>query len=159
MAWAKWITRIRVETAPSDNHFMVKGYRYVAPGGDPLASSPVETMRVKSLITSPLDGSLVTGKAIEVKGWAWTGFGSGRVMAVEISSDGGGTWQNCGLEVDAAPFAWCAFTARVAVTRTGPLTLIARASDTRGPQPLAAAPNTGGYGNNSAHRVAVHVAG
>jgi DMSO/TMAO reductase YedYZ molybdopterin-dependent catalytic subunit len=159
MAWAKWVTRIRIEAAPSDNHFMVKGYRYVAPGGDPLASPPVEAMRVKSLITSPLDGAHVAGRSVEVKGWAWTGTGSGRVMTVEVSSDGGATWQNCTLEVDAAPYAWQQFTARVPAPRPGPLTLIARASDARGAQPLAAQPNVGGYGNNSAHRVTVHATG
>src|SRR5689334_14451818 len=33
MASAKWLVRVRVEAQPSDNHFMVRGYRYVAPGG------------------------------------------------------------------------------------------------------------------------------
>src|SRR5204863_145450 len=76
MASAKWVTRVRIEAEPSDNHFMVRGYRYVAPGGDPLTSPPVEEMRVKSVITRPLDGSRVSlplakpPKRLQVRGAA-----------------------------------------------------------------------------------------
>jgi DMSO/TMAO reductase YedYZ molybdopterin-dependent catalytic subunit len=157
MAWAKWVTGIRVEAAPSDNHFMIRGYRFVAPGGDPLASPPVEAMRVKSLITSPLDGARISGKALDVSGWAWTGQGDGTVRRVEVSADGGTTWIDATLEAQAAPFAWRGFRARVTPAARGASTLVARATDSTGErQPLSAAPNTGGYGNNSAHRVTVH---
>ena len=73
MAWTKWLTKIRVEATPSDNHFMAKGYRYVAPGGDPLTSKPVEAMRVKSVIVSPSEGARVAAGQAVVRGFAWTG--------------------------------------------------------------------------------------
>jgi DMSO/TMAO reductase YedYZ molybdopterin-dependent catalytic subunit len=150
MAWAKWVTKIRVEAAPSDNHFMVKGYRYVAPGGDPLASPPVEAMRVKSVIVSPLEGARVQGP-IEVRGFAWTGGGDGTVRKVEVSGDGGATWSEALLQKEDTPFAWREFRARVAGS-----SVMARATDSAGDvQPLEAAVNTGGYGNNSIHRVNV----
>src|SRR5258707_244530 len=56
MASTKWVTRLRLAAEPSDNQFMVKGYRYVPPGGDPLTSPPVESMRVKTALTRPLAG-------------------------------------------------------------------------------------------------------
>lgn len=160
MAWTKWVTKIRVEAAPSDNHFMIKGYRYVAPGGDPLTSPPVDALRVKSLLTRPLEGARVTGPSVDVEGFAWTGGGKGTIKSVDVSGDGGASWQPAALTATDAPYAWQKFHARVAVraARNGRATLMARATDDAGDvQPLAAPVNTGGYGNNSIHRVTVHV--
>src|SRR5580765_483120 len=42
MASTKWLTKIRVEEVASDNHFMVRGYRYNAPGQPPEQAAPVE---------------------------------------------------------------------------------------------------------------------
>jgi DMSO/TMAO reductase YedYZ molybdopterin-dependent catalytic subunit len=60
MASTKWVTRVRIEAEPSDNHFMVRGYRYVAPGGDPLASPPVEEMPREVGDHAPARGSKVS---------------------------------------------------------------------------------------------------
>ena len=56
MASTKWVTRVRLEAEPSDNHFMVKGYRYVEAGMDPTQAPPVREIKVKSLIMRPGDG-------------------------------------------------------------------------------------------------------
>jgi len=154
MSSAKWVTRIRLEATPSDNHFMAKGYRYVAPGGDPLLSPPVEAMRVKSLITSPREGDALRGGVIEVAGFAWSG--AGGVRRVDVSTDEGLTWQEARLAAVEGPFAWQRFTASIPAPARGSVTLWARATDVAGEtQPLAAAVNSGGYGNNSVHRVRV----
>jgi sulfite oxidase len=105
MAWTKWVLRIRVEAVPSDNHFMVKGYRYVAPGADPVAAAPVEAMRVKSVITSPRPGQQVASGGTIVKGYAWTGGGKGTIRSVEVSGDRGDTWQPALLEGPEIPVA------------------------------------------------------
>jgi len=162
MASAKWVTRLRVEKTPSDNHFMVRGYRYNAAGEDPTAAAPVETMRVKSLITRPADGTRVgpiqrpDGTAIlRVQGLAWAG--PAGVREVAVSSDGGSTWQPAMLVGRSEMGAWRLWQCDVTVP-TGPsdLTLMARATDGAGDtQPLAARVNAGGYGNNSIHRVRV----
>jgi len=153
MASAKWVTRIRVEAEPSDNYFMVRGYRYVPPGGDPATSPPVETLRIKSLITSPLAGALVRAGRLDVRGFAWSGHEG--VDRVQVSADGGTSWEIATLDPSAGPGAWRGFHAAVQV-QPGKATLMARATDGAGQaQPLEAPLNVGGYGNNSIHAVAV----
>jgi len=91
MASTKWVTKLRLEAAPSDNHFMAKGYRYAYPGEDPAQAPPVEEMRVKSVITRPLEGARVASGSVRVQGFAWAG--PTGVRLVEISADGGGETQ------------------------------------------------------------------
>ena len=79
MASAKWLTHVHARATESDNHFMARGYRYAD-------GSPVDLMRVKSLITAPLDGEGVNVGTTRVTGVAWTG--TGTIALVEISSDG-----------------------------------------------------------------------
>jgi DMSO/TMAO reductase YedYZ molybdopterin-dependent catalytic subunit len=156
MAWTKWLTRIRVEATPSDNHFMAKGYRYVAPGGDPTMSPPVEAMRVKSVIVSPSEDARVAAGQAVVRGFAWTGGGRGTIRAVDVSGDGGRTWSTAALEGAQAPFAWQGFRAQVRVRPGADAGVMARATDDSGEvQPLEAQVNASGYGNNSIHRVRV----
>ena len=157
MASTKWVTRIRVEAAPSDNHFMVNGYRYVTPGSDPKSAPPVETMRVKSLITHPLDGEEVTAAGFDVRGFAWSG--AGRVTRVEVSADDGATWADAtfdpGDQPAKNPYAWRRWSLRVPGA-TGPRVLLARATDESGArQPLAPELNAAGYGDNAVHRITV----
>ena len=156
MASTKWVTRIRLEEQPSDNHFMVRGYRYNAPGEDPTKAEPVEAMRVKSLITYPLEGARIRPGAITVQGFAWAGLPG--VQRVELSIDGGRSWQAAGFAGDSEPLAWRRWTVEVMLAH-GARTLMARATDAAGAtQPLEATLNAGGYGNNSIHQVNVDVA-
>jgi sulfite oxidase len=158
MASCKWVTKVRVEAAPSDNHFMANGYRYVYPGEDPAAAPPVETLRVKSVITRPRDGSRVPSGKVRVQGFAWAG--PAGVKQVDISVDGGGTWQPAGFMGDNNPLAWRVWATEVPLPRGGELTIMARATDNDGAeQPLAAPANSGGYGNNSIHVVKVRALG
>lgn len=154
MASAKWLTRVRVETAPSDNHFMARGYRYVTTETNPAQAPPVDSLRVKSLIVEPLEGARVFAHAFAVRGFAWAGYSG--VRSLDVSADGGATWQPATLDAAAAPGAWVGWRAALRAA-PGALTLMARATDGLGEsQPLVATPNAGGYGNNSIHRVRVH---
>lgn len=159
VASSKWLTRIRVEAAPSDNHFMVRGYHYTYPGEDPATAPPVETLRVKSLITRPLEGAVVAPGPGQVRGFAWAG--PAGVKSVEVSSDGGRSWHEARLTGEAQPGAWRSFEAQVTAVRTSQvLSLLARATDGSGDvQPTAARANGGGYGNNSIHQVTLRVRG
>lgn len=153
MASAKWVTGLRVEAVPSDNHFMVRGYRYVYPGADPAAAPPVEAMRVKSLIIWPREGDRVTAGAVDVRGVAWTG--DGVVDRVELSTDDGGAWSAGTLLDEAKPGAWRRWTAR-ATLAAGRRSLQARATDSAGEtQPVQARANAAGYANNSIHGIHV----
>ena len=145
MASTKWLTHVHARAKESDNHFMARGYRYAD-------GSPVDLMRVKSLISSPLEGVRVPVGTMRVTGVAWTG--TGTVSQVEISSDAGRSWQQARFTTEAQPGAWRLWEADVTLPAAGEHRLRARASDTAGhTQPEHAAPNPGGYGNNSIHEV------
>jgi DMSO/TMAO reductase YedYZ molybdopterin-dependent catalytic subunit len=165
MASTKWLTRLRIEEKPSDNHFMAKGYRWNYPGEDPATAPPVERMIVKSIITQPAEGAVVKlvprpkGKGkprLRIEGFAWAG--PAGVRLVEVSTDGGKTWKPAGFMGDTAPLAWRGWATELEVAPPARLTLMARATDGAGEtQPLAARANGAGYGNNSIHKVTARV--
>jgi sulfite oxidase len=148
MAWTKWLTHVHARATESDNHFMVRGYRWAD-------GTPVNLMRVKSVITSPRDGEQVRGGPRRVTGVAWTG--AGTVSKIEVSSDDGKTWQQGRFTTEAKPGTWRLWEADVTIASTGDQRVRARATDADGQtQPDQAVPNPAGYGNNSIHEVRVH---
>jgi DMSO/TMAO reductase YedYZ molybdopterin-dependent catalytic subunit len=148
MASTKWLTHVHARTTESDNHFMARGYRYAD-------GSPVDLMRVKSLITAPLDGQQVALGTTRVTGVAWTG--SGTIAQVEISTDDGRSWQPAEFTSEATPGTWRLWQAEAAIRSAGEPRIRARATDTAGrTQPERAAPNPAGYGNNAIHEVRFH---
>jgi DMSO/TMAO reductase YedYZ molybdopterin-dependent catalytic subunit len=145
MASTKWLTAVRARATESENHFMVRAYRYAD-------GSAVEVMRVKSLITAPLEGDRLDGRAMRLTGVAWTG--TGTVAQVEISLDGGSTWQQARFTTEPRPSVWRLWEADVVLRTTGAQRVRARATDTAGhTQPERSDSNPGGYGNNSIHEV------
>ncbi len=148
MASTKWLTQIHARATESDNHFQVRGYRYAD-------GSAVTTMRTKSVITSPESGTRVKAGRVQVQGQAWTSLESGGIRGVDVSADGGTTWTPATLIGDERPGAWRGWKVTIDVP-AGPLVVMARATDRAGGvQPLKAAANGGGYGNNSIHQVPV----
>jgi sulfite oxidase len=163
--WVKWVTHIKVQREPFEGFFYRTAYRYptvpVQPGAavPPEAMAPMDEMVVKSLITSPLEGSRVPRAPLPIRGMAWTG-GEARVVQVEISVDDGNTWQNAQLLGEARPYAWRRFALDWNPPSNHPggfLRLRARATDDRGhQQPIEPAPwNPSGYQWNSVDRVEV----
>ena len=145
MASTKWLTHVRARPSESDNFFMARGYRY----GE---GNPVRLMRVKSLITSPLDGERVRVGPVRVTGAAWTG--TGTVQRVELSADGGRTWVPAKFSSAEQSGAWRLWHGEVLIPAAGDQTVRARAIDSAGnAQPEHGTPNPGGYGNNSIHEV------
>lgn len=148
MAWTKWLTHIHARPTESDNHFMARGYRWAD-------GSPVNFMRVKSVITSPLAGGAVRPGTTRVTGVAWTG--TGTVSKIEISSDDGKTWREGRFTTEAKPGTWRLWEADAPIAAAGDQRVRARATDSDGhTQPDQAAPNGAGYGNNSIHEVRFH---
>jgi hypothetical protein len=96
-----------VEASPSDNHFMARGYRYTYPGEDPASAKPVQEMKVKSLITYPLEGSHVLPGIVPFAGLAWGG--TSGVRLVELSLDNGGKWRPVFLSNETSPTEWRAW--------------------------------------------------
>jgi DMSO/TMAO reductase YedYZ molybdopterin-dependent catalytic subunit len=150
----KWLTEIRVLTEPFSGHFQTERYVYV---DDPIAApnDPVRAMRVRALIASPLDATVLHGTQHSIKGIAWSG--AAPVARVEVSTDGGVTWHDaaCSQPLAAtAPVAW-EYEWHAA---PGRFRILARASDAAGnTQPLEPLYNRLGYGNNVVHAVGVTV--
>jgi sulfite oxidase len=146
-AWQKWVTRLWVRDREHDGIKMT-GLDYRIDG------KVIIDMPVKSMITAPLDGfTCARGSIIPLSGLAWSGHIP--VASVDISCNGGDSWTPAELAPPTDRFCWRAFRADIAATETGPISLMARATDVEGQtQPLGnAAWNHKGYCNNTVHRI------
>ena len=158
MASVKWLDRIEVLTRPYDGFQQVGTYHYRDKSGGPPV--PVTTMRVKSLLKPPgmpdwyTRNRLVDRGRVMLEGRAWAA-GGRSVSRIEVAVDG--RWSEARLEAKPSPYAWQHWTfAWDAVP--GERVLMCRATDDAGNvQPLEAPYDSGGFGNNSVHRVAVTV--
>ena len=160
----KWLNRIWVRDRVHDGPKM-EGYSYrlprhpVAPGAEVPADDFVimESMSVKSVITSPQTGIQVKGRRLAVRGHAWAG--DRAVSAVHLSTDFGATWVKAGLQKAPNRYSWQTWSADLGFPTEGYYEVWARATDDRGVmQPFTVAWNPHGYGGNAMHRIAVTVA-
>ena len=151
MASVKWLTEIETIAEPFSGYY--QDVKYVYDGEDGLADgTPVTTARVRSLVTAPADGDLISGE-VEVLGAAWSG--EGAISSVEVSVDGGASWQHAELTSPRSPDAATLWKLAWA-PGVGTHELVARATDAAGNvQPLEPVWNAHGYGNNAVHRVTV----
>jgi sulfane dehydrogenase subunit SoxC len=91
----KWLRRLKVGDAPFQTREETSKYTDLMPDGS--ARQFTFVMDVKSVITSPSAGQMLTEPGfIEISGLAWSGHG--RVARVDVSVDGGRTWQEATLE-------------------------------------------------------------
>jgi DMSO/TMAO reductase YedYZ molybdopterin-dependent catalytic subunit len=82
MASVKWVKRMTLRSGePFQGFFNGVKYVYVKRNLDSLVIEPVSELRVKSLVTTPIDGGVVkAGHTLDVSGKAWSGFG--RIVSV-----------------------------------------------------------------------------
>jgi sulfite dehydrogenase len=140
---------------------MSHGYRISPPGskGDPSQPS-VQEMSVKSWINAPLpdDGPQGAG-LVQIHGVAFGGMDA--VQGVEVSIDGGRSWQAARLVgPDLGRYAWRQFVLQARLPK-GTHVLASRATDARGrDQTETRGENQSGYNNTSwaDHAVTVTVA-
>ncbi len=157
----KYIKQLAFTPRESEAHIMSHGYRISPPGskGDPSQPS-VQEMSVKSWINSPLpeDGGQAAG-LVQIHGVAFGGMDA--VKGVEVSTDGGKSWQAARLVgPDLGKYAWRQFVLQARLPK-GTHVLASRATDARGRvQPETRGENQSGYNNTSwaDHAVTVTVA-
>ncbi len=164
-ASGKWIDRISVRNKEHDGSKMTgSSYRVptfpVAPGEkvDDKDMKIIESMPVKSLITSPKSGAVFgLGKTLSVRGHAWAG--EQQVARVTYSIDFGATWKECELEPAVNRLAWQHFKTAIKFPEPGYYEVWARATDSEGVSQPMLVPgwNPKGYLNNACHRIAVKV--
>src|SRR5487761_2012872 len=109
-SWVKWLTTITVLDKEFDGFWMKTAYRKpdhpIAPGSAmaPDKMVPVTSLKVKSVIATPSDGTAVRlGDAVLVKGVAWSG-DKGPVTSVDVSTDAGRTWKPAQLGAEKSQF-------------------------------------------------------
>ncbi len=151
MASVKWLSRIHVLTEPFRGYFQRERYVYDLGNGEP--PEPVTRMRVRSLVHTPGQGQVVPPGPIEVRGWAWSGYG--HITRVEVALGGGESWIDARLEPrPEAPHAWVGWSCTVEATERGRHLLRSRAHDTSGAvQPDRPPWNRLGYGQNGVRLV------
>jgi DMSO/TMAO reductase YedYZ molybdopterin-dependent catalytic subunit len=157
MASVKWITRIEVLSSPFEGFFRTHPYVFIHEGDDPAAPrKPVTRLLVKSLITSPKEGSVLPPGRHLLRGVAWSG--EGPIVRVQVSqSPVGGDdrpelWTDATILAPRAAHTWVRWEHPVELRRPGYYLMRARATDDRGNvQPLRADWNFRGVGTNSIH--------
>jgi len=161
-SWTKWLTRITVSATENTNFFMKTAYRHpgkpVAPGSavDAAAMNPVTSLRVKSVIASPVNGAAVPLRPVRIAGVAWSN--GSPVTEVQVSTDGGRVWHQARLGNDQAKFAWRVWEYTWTPPAEGFYSILARAKDLSGDiQPLVQEWNPSGYLYNVVHSVGVRV--
>src|SRR4051794_22695800 len=92
----KWLSRITLQEAPSDNYFQAKAYRLFPPHYGPGNVDWEKGLRlgeapVNSVILTPQEKATVPAGKVTVRGWALAG-GNRSVARVDVSADGGETW-------------------------------------------------------------------
>jgi DMSO/TMAO reductase YedYZ molybdopterin-dependent catalytic subunit len=145
--WVKWLTSIRVDAEEDPGFYMRTGYRMpvppVAPGETPKQTEPLTTMPVKSLITRPADRVVLPAAPTVVSGVAWAG--ERKVARVEVSIDGGRSFQPASLDTSRGLGAWQRWQLPWQ-PRPGRYRIVARATDEAGDtQPDRPIWNPGGY--------------
>jgi DMSO/TMAO reductase YedYZ molybdopterin-dependent catalytic subunit len=162
-SWVKWLTNITVLDKEFDGFWMKNAYRKpdhpVAPGAaiPPEKMVPVTSLRVKSVISSPVDGASVKlGDPVNFRGVAWSG-DKGPVTSVDLSTDGGRTWKPAQLGPDKSQFGWRQWSFSFRPDRESYYNVMARATDASGAtQPFAEEWNPSGYGWNVVQRIGIN---
>jgi sulfane dehydrogenase subunit SoxC len=102
----KWLRQLRLTNQPAMTRDETAQYTDLLPSGKADQFSFV--MEAKSLITSPSLGMILPVHGIyQISGLAWSG--RGKISRVEISSDGGKTWQDAELQHPILPKAFTRF--------------------------------------------------
>jgi hypothetical protein len=121
-------------------------------------SRPIGRFAIRSFLTSVLDGdTLPAGKATQLRGFAFDG-GYG-LAAVDVSPDGGQSWQRARLGEDHGKYSFREWTLPFTPAKTGSLELKVRAFNRIGQtQPMDALWNPSGYMRNVVETTHVTVA-
>ena len=145
----KWLGRLTLAAAPSTNHYQVRSYKIFPPEtraqtADWGAGETLGALWVNAVICLPTPGEVVAAGPVHVAGYAQSG---APIAAVELSADGGQSWQPASLAAQSAPWAWRFWEATLDLP-PGEHELVARARDERGneqPPDLAPTWNFKGY--------------
>jgi DMSO/TMAO reductase YedYZ molybdopterin-dependent catalytic subunit len=151
----KWLHRITLMDRPFEGFFMDKVYRVYQKGEDPKSGQVVTSLKLKSIITQPLQDETLPAGPVTVLGAAYGG--ENDIQAVDVSVDGGENWNNAEFIGPNERFAWRQWQ-YIWLAEKGTHTIMARATDRKGQrQPMNASWNVLGYGNNGVREHAITI--
>jgi DMSO/TMAO reductase YedYZ molybdopterin-dependent catalytic subunit len=164
--WIKHITSIQVVSKPYDGFWMKTAYRIPLNkfpvvqrflSQETAVNTPITEIMVNSLITNLKDGQTFRlGQLIEVKGIAWDG--GYIIKKVEVSTDGGKTWQEAELGKDYGRYSWRQWFYRFKPAKKGTYTIMAKATNSIGQtQTFELIWNPAGYHHNVVHTINIKV--
>lgn len=157
----KWVQTITVQPQPSDNYYQAQAYKLFPAHTQPATVDWAHGLMIgewpiNAVICEPAPEAALPAGRVTVRGYALTS--GGRDLArVEVSGDGGRTWQCAELAPEHARWAWRFWEAILSLP-PGPAQLVARAWDAAAntqPESIAQVWNFKGYLNNAWHRVPV----
>jgi DMSO/TMAO reductase YedYZ molybdopterin-dependent catalytic subunit len=158
MASVKWLDRITAVAQPFRG-FQMESYRVRQRPEE--EGVPVTRMSPRSLLVPPGFPDFLTRRRfvdvgrLVLHGRAWSGWGP--IERVEVSSDGGSTWETAEVGDVVGPHTWRSWSFEWDA-QPGTAELCCRAADAAGnEQPLEPLWNLGGFSNNAVQRVSVEV--
>lgn len=123
----KWVRRLHVTAEPAYSREETSKYTDSMPDGT--ARKFTFVMECKSIITRPSGTQKIKQGFNEISGLAWTG--RGKIVKVDVSTDGGKSWQEAKLQEPVLTRALTRF--RLPWTWDGtPTTIVSRATDETG---------------------------
>jgi DMSO/TMAO reductase YedYZ molybdopterin-dependent catalytic subunit len=153
IASTKWITSLELIDHQWDGLWNAVEYVLLDETGN--VTGRVEEMPVKSVIAHPATGATVEAGAVTVRGYAWSGRGA--VASVDVSADGGQTYEPATITERPGPRAWVRWEFTWDA-EPGPVGVRSRATDTTGAvQPEVARWNAKGYQMNAIPEIALDV--
>jgi sulfane dehydrogenase subunit SoxC len=160
MTSVKWLEQITVLDTPFDGHQQRRKYRLRREEDE--EGEPVTRMLPRALLIPPgIPDYLSRERIVDLapcllEGRAWSGWGP--IAGVQVSTDGGASWEEASVTRPPSPWAWASWTYRWHPEAPGRYELCCRARDDAGnEQPVEPPWNAGGYANNAVQRVPVSV--
>ncbi|MDB6137078.1 MAG: oxidase, partial [Verrucomicrobiaceae bacterium] len=153
--WVKHLSEITVLSEPFTGFWNATAYRipdngcgFIEPGTTTTKTTEIKRYKVRSFITSILDGAKISAnRPLSLKGFAFDGgFG---IREVQVSLDGGKTWGEAALGKDLGNYSFREWKFAAAALPVGAHELKVRAFNRAGEsQPLEALWNPNGYLRN-----------
>jgi DMSO/TMAO reductase YedYZ molybdopterin-dependent catalytic subunit len=157
VASVKWLRRIEVLDRSYHGYFQNNKYTVQRQAGDRTETIIVGPMAVKSEIIRPQAGAALGRGTNRIFGVAWAG--EEAVARVDVSTDGGRTWERAEMLGTAGPYCWSLWEYLWEVAEPGEYELMARATSTSGrTQPAERDNLLGGYIIHHTRGIPVHVA-
>ncbi len=127
MASVKWVTRLTASTQPFMGYFQRDRYVLEPPQPGERQALALTNIAVRSVLVDPSDGAVLPCGDHCLRGFAWSG--SAQVARVEVSVDGGATWEPAQFMGDPERYAWRPWEYRWRAVAPTRVTLCSRAID------------------------------